>query len=187
MLCSEQPATTKAQTGGPATFVGIGRPLCPTLSSAVTHTVSSTRTSIMSQLELCPPASQQRERPRGFSSPLQTGMWSRQRHPVIHLASLTNTGISLDPVQGDEFIDNLLGCHSKDKFPSKFLNSHSRFLDLARCGLVSNNLPLATLPKLVLSMLGVASSALRCTWGLQFPPSGPESLCVPCVFSSALL
>lgn len=26
-----------------------------------------------------------------------------------------NIGISLDPIQGDEFIDNLLGCHNKDR------------------------------------------------------------------------
>lgn len=52
-----------------------------------------------------------------------------------------NIGISLDLVQGDEFIDNLLGCHNKDKFPSKFLNSRSVLVLLSHCGLVLNNLP----------------------------------------------
>lgn len=95
-----------------------------------------------------------------------------------------NTGISLDPVQGEEFIDNLLGCHNKDKFPSKFLNSHSIFgLITLWTGIEQFALgkPAQTGPEHPLS-----SAALRYTWGLKSPPSGLESLCVPRVFSSAL-
>lgn len=90
-----------------------------------------------------------------------------------------NTGIGLDPVQGEEFIDNLLGCHNKVRFPSKFLSSRSQSLDLAHCAQVLNCLSLANLPRQVMSTL--SSTPLGCTWGRQFPPPVPGSLHRPYV------